>query len=229
MSRSSRLRVSSFEFRVKRGTRNPEPGTRNVRCWLAIGGLAVGLVLAVGCTPQLMTDQPRYDPLAASAFFPDGAVARPLPPETVARGTIKDDPHLYTGKINDQHVTTFPEPVTMDTLKRGQERYNIFCAACHGELGAGAGLVAQRGYPGVVGLHQDRLRQASVGYLFDVATNGTSRDGVQRMPPYGHLLTAQDRWAIVAYIRALQLSQDARIDDVPAEERANLEAGGRQQ
>lgn len=187
----------------------------------ALVALASGLLIAMACTPQAMTDQPRLDTYAESGFFADRASARPLISDTVARGTVQDDEHLYTGKSGTTFVNTFPEPVTAETLKRGQDKYNVFCTPCHGYRGYGGGRVAARGFQGVRGLHDDRLRNVEVGYLYDVISNG-----LNQMPPYGHLIAPEDRWAVIAYIRALQLSQNARIDDVPADERAQLEAGG---
>ncbi|HEX2173207.1 MAG TPA: cytochrome c [Dehalococcoidia bacterium] len=184
---------------------------------LALSAIGLGLIVGLACTPQKMTDQPRQDTYSGSDFFANEAAARMPVENSVARGSIKDDPHLYTGQVDGVNVNTFPEPVTREMLDRGRDRFNIFCAPCHGEVGAGGGLVAQRGYPGVRGLHDDRLRNVEVGYLFQVVSNGFNR-----MPPYGHLMSAEDRWAVVAYVRALQLSQNARIDDVPAEEQERL-------
>lgn len=189
------------------------------RRWIALGALGLGLALALACTPQQMTDQPRLDTYAGTEFFPDQAAARPPVDNTVSRAPLKDDPHLDTGQVNGQYVSTFPEPVTKDMIERGRQRFNIFCSTCHGEVGAGGGIVAQRGYPGVRGLHEDRLRTVEVGYIFNVITNGFNR-----MPPYGHLIPAEDRWAIIAYVRALQLSQNATLNDVSPEVRARLEA-----
>ncbi len=178
--------------------------------------LAAGLLL-VACT-QRMDEQPRYDPLESSAFFPDGMSARPFPSDTVARGLLMDDPALFTGKVNGQDVTEFPFPVTREVLERGQQRFGIFCAPCHGDDGSGNGMVVQRGFPHPPSYHTDALRQAPVGHFFDVATNGLGP-----MPPYAQQVSVRDRWAIVAYIRALQLSQHATLDDVPPDARARLE------
>jgi mono/diheme cytochrome c family protein len=164
-----------------------------------------------------MAQQPRYDPLAPSDFFPNGQSVQSLPPDTVARGELRDDTLLFTGKVNGADTTVFPFPVTGDVLARGQERFNIFCAPCHGRVGDGNGVVVQRGFPQAASFHQDRLRKAAVGHFFDVITNG-----LPPMPSYASQIPARDRWAIIAYIRALQLSQDATIDDVPEDHRGDL-------
>ena len=178
------------------------------------------LTLVVGCR-QDMHDQPKYEPLEASQFFEDGRSARPLVPDTVARGHLKVDEHLYTGKSGEVHASTFPFPVTRQVLERGKERYNIFCSPCHDRVGAGQGMVVRRGYTRPNSFHTDRLRQAPPGYFYDAIGNGF---GV--MPAYAAQIPVQDRWAIVAYIRALQLSQRAVLTDVPSQERAKLERAG---
>ncbi|MDW8167442.1 MAG: cytochrome c [Acidobacteriota bacterium] len=131
------------------------------------------------------------------------------------------DEHLYTGKVRGQLAETFPFPITRSILERGRERYDIFCAPCHGRDGYGEGMIVQRGFRQPSSFHTDRLRQAPVGYFFDVITNGfgTMYSYASRIPP-------EDRWAIVAYIRALQLSQNARLQDVPPAERRRLTEGG---
>ncbi len=186
--------------------------------------LALSVVLfAVGCssnlTLQKMGDQPRYDPLAPSSFFPDGQSARPVLTGTIARGHAQDDTLLNTGKVGNQDATVFPFVITRDVLSRGQERFNIYCAPCHGQTGSGDGMIVQRGFTAPPTFHQDRLRNAPVGHFFDVMTNGFGA-----MPSYAAQIPVQDRWAIIAYIRALQLSQHATINDVPPEQRNNLGA-----
>ena len=171
--------------------------------------LLIGLVVLTGCR-QKMADQPRYDPLEPSAFFPNGQSARPLPPNTVPRGQLRADSLLYTGKENGADATTFPFTVTLEVLQRGQERFNIYCAPCHDRAGTGHGIVVQRGFMPPPSFHSDRLRTAPVGHFFDVITNGF---GV--MPDYRAQIAPRDRWAIVAYIRALQYSQHAPASDVP--------------
>jgi mono/diheme cytochrome c family protein len=164
-----------------------------------------------------MADQPRYEPLSRSTFFGDDRAARPLVEGTVARGQLRSDEHLYTGKEGGKLVDTFPFPVTRAVLARGQERFNIFCAPCHDRMGMGQGMVVRRGYRAPPSMHIDRLRQMPAGHLFDVMTNGF---GV--MPDYVQQIQPEDRWAIVAYIRALQLSQHATLADVPEDQRQQL-------
>jgi cytochrome c5 len=199
--------------------RNKELGERNRVAGIA--ALVVLLFLAAGCnqnmTFQMMGTQPKYRPLVPSDQFGDGQSARPLLPGTVARGHLEDDVLLYTGKQGNDDSTVFPFAVDRDVLARGQERFDIFCATCHGRTGAGNGLVVQRGSSPPPTFHQDRLRTAPVGHFFDVITNGFGA-----MPNYGKQIPVRDRWAIIAYIRALQLSQNATIGDVPPEERSKL-------
>jgi mono/diheme cytochrome c family protein len=163
-------------------------------------------MLLGGCW-QDMADQPRYEPLAASDFFADGRAARDPPVGTVARGQLRLDEHLCFGKVNGKLVETFPLPVTQEQLDRGQQRFDIYCAACHDRVGNGRGMVVQRGFPPPPSYHIDRLRAAPVGHFFDVITNGFGR-----MPDYGDQIPPSDRWAIIAHIRALQLSQHAERD-----------------
>jgi hypothetical protein len=179
--------------------------------------LLLGLALLAGCE-QKMADQPRYEPLAHSTFFGDNRAARPLVEGTVARGHLRSDELLYTGKERGKLVDTFPFPITRAVLARGQERFNIFCSPCHDRVGMGQGMVVRRGYRAPPSFHMDRLRQAPAGHFFDVMTSGF---GV--MPDYAQQISAEDRWAIVAYIRALQLSQHATVADVPEDQRQQLE------
>jgi mono/diheme cytochrome c family protein len=151
-------------------------------------------------------------PLAKSDFFADHRSARPLVPGTVARGQLKDDEALYTGKLGKDFVTAFPFPVTEDVLNRGRERFQIYCTPCHGRIGSGEGMVVQRGFKRPPSLHSERLRQAPPGYFFDVMTNGFGA-----MADYSAQVPVNDRWAIVAYIRALQLSQHAVLVELPDE------------
>ena len=173
--------------------------------------------MAAGCR-QDMHDAPRYEPLEASTFFANGASARPFVANTVARGTLRQDEHLYQGKINGQLADTFPMPVTAEVMARGQERYNVYCTPCHGRTGQGNGVVVQRGFRAPPSYHEERLRTAPAGYFFDVMTNGFGA-----MQDYASQVSVADRWAIAAYIRALQLSQRATIDDVPADRRGDLD------
>lgn len=188
--------------------------TKMLRGWF----LALAILVA-GCQ-QKMAAQPRYKPLAESSFFDDERSARPLVPGTVARGHLEADEQFYTGKSHGKPVETFPFPVTREVLARGRERFNIFCSPCHDRVGTGQGMVVKRGYRPPQSLHIDRLRRAPVGHFFDVITHGFGA-----MPDYAEQVPARDRWAIIAYIRALQLSQNARLADVPALERRRLLEG----
>jgi mono/diheme cytochrome c family protein len=177
--------------------------------------------LALAGCRQDMHDNPRYEPLEASRVFADGSSSRPLIEGTVARGHLNDDDFLHTGKSGGQPVAEFPFTITRKELDRGEERYNIFCAPCHSRSGDGHGMIVQRGYRQPPSFHIDRLREAPPGYVFDVITNGF---GV--MPDYRTQLTVEDRWAVVAYLKALQLSRNATMDDVPEAERGALTPGG---
>jgi len=165
-----------------------------------------------------MHDAPSYDPLQQTNFFANGAASRPLVANTVARGQLRDDEHLYTGKINGQVATEFPMPVTKAVLDRGQERFNVYCSPCHGRTGEGNGMIVQRGFRQPPSYHEERLRNAPVGYFFDVMTNGFGA-----MQDYSAQVTVPDRWAIAAYIRVLQLSRSATVNDVPADRRGDLD------
>jgi mono/diheme cytochrome c family protein len=180
--------------------------------------LLAALPLTLACR-QDMHDQPRYKPLAGSDFFGDGRSARPLVAGTVARGHLKDDAVFHTGKTGDAPTDSLPFPVTGDVLRRGQQRYRIFCTPCHGQTGRGDGMVVRRGYRKPVSFHDDRLRGLPAGYFFDVMTNGFGA-----MPDYASQIPPGDRWAIVAYVRALQLSQHAPLAEVPEARRGELGA-----
>jgi mono/diheme cytochrome c family protein len=165
-----------------------------------------------------MHDTPRYEPLEGSAFFRDGRGSRTLVANTVARGMLREDEHLYAGKIDGQLTNVFPMPVTGEVMARGRERFNVFCSPCHGRTGQGNGTVVQRGFRAPPSFHEERLRDAPAGYFFDVQTNGFGA-----MLDYSAQIPVADRWAIAAYIRALQFSQRATVDDVPAGRRAELD------
>jgi mono/diheme cytochrome c family protein len=165
-----------------------------------------------------MHDQPKYLPLRESTFFADGRSARTPVEGTVARGQLRDDTLLYTGKADGQDATIFPFPVDAAVMARGRERYDIFCSPCHARTGLGDGLVVRRGYRRPPTLHDERLRDAPVGHFVDVITNGFGA-----MPDYASQIGAADRWAIAAYIRALQLSGRAALADVPPDRRGALQ------
>lgn len=188
---------------------------RGGRAARAAGVLAV---LALWGCRQDMHDQPRYKPLAGSDFFADGRASRPLVAGTVARGFLRDDARLYAGKDGAGFLAEFPVPVDLALVQRGRERYDIFCSPCHGRTGQGNGMVVQRGYRRPPSLHIDRLRREKPGYVYDVITSGF---GI--MPDYAAQIPVQDRWAIVSYVRALQLSQNATLADVPQEQRQQLD------
>ena len=166
-----------------------------------------------------MADQRRYEALDPSSFFEDGRSSRDLVPNTVARGLARTDTLLYQGTVGGAPADIFPFPITEAVLHRGKERYEVFCTPCHGYDGYGDGIVVKRGLSPPPSFHDERLRQVPPGYIFGVITNG-----IGAMYSYDYRIPPEDRWAIVAYIRALQLSQYATIDDVPAEERQQLEA-----
>ena len=179
---------------------------------------AVVVTLALAGCRQDMHDNPRYEPLEESAFFSNGGASRLLVSNTVARGQLREDEHLYTGKVNGQLATEFPMPVTADVMARGQQCLDIYCAPCHGRTGEGNGMIVQRGFRQPPSYHEDRLVNAPAGYFFDVMTNGFGA-----MQDYASQVPVPERWAIAAYIRALQTSHRGTIDDVPAKERALLE------
>jgi mono/diheme cytochrome c family protein len=198
-------------------------------------------LLLSGCDRLDMYDQPRYEPLEASDFFADGLSARPPVEGTIARGALREDEPFYTGKDGGQLVSEIPaaayrvtydrdarqfghpydetEPAELrkSLLRRGRERFDIYCSVCHGRAGDGDGIIVRRGFRRPPSYHTDRLRQAPAGHFYDVVTNGFGA-----MPSYASRIDVADRWAIVAYIRALQLSQNARWDDVPVDQRENL-------
>jgi mono/diheme cytochrome c family protein len=174
------------------------------------------LLFATGCRLD-MHDQPKYTPYRASDFFSDQRSARPLVEGTIAQGHLDDDELLYTGLSGGQYAETFPFAVDQGVMQRGRERYEIFCSPCHGLTGAGDGMVVRRGYRQPPSLHNDRLRQAAPGHLFDVITNGFGA-----MPDYASEVPVRDRWAIIAYIRALQLSQYAAVAELPPAVREQL-------
>jgi mono/diheme cytochrome c family protein len=178
---------------------------------------AAVLLSAAGCR-QDMHNQPKAIPLRESMFFKNTSSARPLVDDTVARGTLQDDAAFFTGKENGAEVDALPLPLTADVLDRGQQRYDIYCSPCHDVTGSGRGMIVRRGYKQPPSYHTDRLRQAPIGHFYDVMTNGFGA-----MPDYKAQIAPRDRWAIAAYIRALQLSQHASLADVPQQDRQKLQ------
>jgi hypothetical protein len=185
---------------------------RSVR-WALVAVAALG---TLGCRLDMHT-QPKYKSDDPSTFFPDGRANRPEVTDTVARGRLRSDELLYTGRVNGVVAERFPFPITRQVLERGRARYNIYCSPCHDYTGSGRGMIVQRGFPPPPSYHLDRLRRAPAGHFFEVMT-----DGYGAMYSYAGRITPEDRWAIVAYIRALQRSQHATLDDVPAAERGQL-------
>jgi mono/diheme cytochrome c family protein len=181
-------------------------------------GLCLGVVLLIGGCRLDMHVQPKYKPYVPSTFFDDGRSERPVVPGTVARGQLRTDELLYTGKLNGVLADSFPFPIKQGALERGRERYNIYCSPCHDYTGGGRGMIVQRGLPAPPSYHIDRLRTAPVGHFFDVMTNGLGR-----MYSYAARVSPEDRWKIAAYVRALQLSQHAAVADVPESERPKLQ------
>jgi hypothetical protein len=190
----------------------------NTSRFLFAACVAVALFLAPGCRylKQDMANQPKNKALSPSEFFADGRSERPLVENTVARGSIADD-ELFVPKDSNN----FPLPVNRKLLERGEERYKIFCTPCHGLQGDGNGMIVMRGMKHPPSFHQDRLRQAPNGDLFDDITNGFGA-----MYGYSAQIPPRDRWAIIAYVRALQLSRNAKAADLPAELREKLSQSG---
>jgi len=179
--------------------------------------VVIMIALTGSACRQDMHDQPKYTPLRSTPFFGDVRSARPLIAGTVAQGQLHEDPFLETGKIGNADATVFPFPVDAAVMARGRERFEIFCTPCHGRTGTGDGMIVQRGYRRPPTYHDDRLRNAPIGHFVDVIANGFGA-----MPDYSDQVGARDRWAIAAYIRALQLSQHAQLADVPERERGAL-------
>jgi mono/diheme cytochrome c family protein len=238
------LRISAINHK---GTKTQRQARRVRR--LCVGVFVTAIALSVVGCRQDMHDQPKYRPLRPVdqiGSINDGRSARPLVEGTVARGELRDDAEFYTGKTAgvgqttnkmaatsasqfpgqpassgsvglQGFVTEFPLQITAADLDRGQERFNIYCSVCHGPLGDGGGMIPKRGFRKPPSYHDDRLRNAPVGYFFDVITNGFGN-----MPDYSAQVEPADRWRIIAYIRALQLSQRASVADVPADKRGEL-------
>ena len=188
------------------GIRAPRPSTNVQRA----SALAAACLLATGCR-QDMHNQPKFYPQRSTSFYADGRSARPQVENTVARNQLHANTYFYTGLDGNKEGDGMPLPVSMALLQRGQEKYNVFCTPCHSRVGNGAGMIVQRGYRPAGNFHTDRLRNAPLGHFYSVIANGYGA-----MPEYGSQISAEDRWAIVAYIRALQLSQAAKPADVPA-------------
>lgn len=191
--------------------------TRFSTCGYIFAGVFMFASFALMGCRQDMHDQPRYEPLEASDFFPDGLASRHAPPGTVARGELQEDTYFYTAKRDGELGTTLPFALTHKLLERGQERYDIYCSPCHDRIGTGQGIVVRRGFRRPPSFHSPHLREAPLGHFFDVISNGfgAMMDYEAQIPPH-------DRWAIAAYIRALQLSQHATLTDLPESDRQQL-------
>jgi len=186
-------------------------------CRVPFAVIALGLLAAASGCRQDMHNQPKAIPLRESMFFKNGSSARPLVDGTVARGTLHDDAAFFTGKSGATVVDALPFALTAEVLDRGEQRFNIYCTPCHGLAGMGDGMIVRRGYRQPPSYHTDRLRQAPLGHFYDVMTNGFGA-----MPDYRVQIIPRDRWAIAAYIRALQLSQHAAAAELPPDERQKL-------
>ena len=182
---------------------------RRVRAVSMLGATAAMMVLA-GCRAD-MQDEPKFFPQRGTTFYADGRSVRPQVENTVARGQLHEDSYFYTGLVDGKEGDGLPIALNADTMARGQERFNVYCTACHSRVGNGDGMIVQRGYRPAGNFHTDRLRNAPLGHFFSVMTHGYGA-----MPDYAAQLTPEDRWAVTAYIRALQLSQDAKSSDVAA-------------
>ena len=208
-----RTGANTVEFR---STERPRAA---VPTWFFLATLLASIAATCACRIDMHV-QPRLNPLSKSDFYADQRSERPPVDGTVARGDLRADSYFYTGKIGNNPGDAMPFPVTTAVLERGQERFNIFCAPCHSRVGDGNGFVPSRGFSRKPpSFHIARLQKAPNGYIFDVITNGF---GI--MPDYASQIPVQDRWNIVAYVRALQLSQNATIADVPGGQKVPSEA-----
>jgi len=197
---------SFFKLRRKCASlTRPAMGARLVRT----SAFALLAILLAGCRLD-MHDQPKFKPLRENDFYSDLRSSRPIIGGTVARGQLNEDTYLHTGFMNGKEGDVMPFPATREVLERGRERYNIYCSPCHSQLGDGNGMVVQRGFKRPPSYHIDRLRKAPIGHFYNVMTNGYGA-----MADYASQVPVSDRWAIAAYIRALQLSQNATPSDVP--------------
>jgi len=201
-------------------SRGDTPVSSRARARDLVVRAALVVALIAGCR-QKMANQPRYDPLEASDFFSDGMASRPRVLGTVARGELVVNEFFVTGKSGGQLADGFPIPVTAAVVERGNDRFDVYCSPCHGKLGDGMGMIPSRGYRRPPSFHTAAMREKPTGHYFDVMTNGFGA-----MPKYGPIIPPQDRWAIVAYLRALQLSQNATVADVPGDQRGALSGAG---
>jgi mono/diheme cytochrome c family protein len=182
-----------------------------------LGPVAMSLLALTACRQDMHTE-PRYQPLQETSFFGDQRSARPMVEGTVARGHLRIDEARYAGKLDGEDIDQFPIPIAKEDIERGEARFNIYCTPCHGRTGDGNGMVVLRGFRQPPSYYSDRLINAPVGHYFDAVTNGFGA-----MPSYASRIQPDDRWRIIAYIRALQLSESASVNDVPADQRQNLQ------
>jgi|HubBroStandDraft_1064217.scaffolds.fasta_scaffold12770_3 mono/diheme cytochrome c family protein len=201
--------MQRFEMRDTRSEMRAPRFEKAMRAAVLATATASMLILA-GCR-QDMQDEPKFFPQRGTTFYADGRSVRPQVANTVARSQGDEDSYFYTGLVNGKEGDGLPIDLTADTMARGQERFNVYCTPCHSRVGNGDGMIVQRGYRPAGDFHTERLRNAPLGHFFAVITNGYGA-----MPDYAAQVTPQDRWAIAAYIRALQLSQNAKQSDVPA-------------
>jgi hypothetical protein len=192
------------------------PSGRTLRHSLTVACLGAVAMLLLGCRLDMHL-QPKYLPYEPTDFFADGRSERQPIPGTVARGQLRLDELFYTGRENGVVVNKFPFPITRADLERGRERFNVYCTPCHDYTGTGRGMIVQRGFPQPPSYHIQRLRDAPAGHFYEVIT-----DGFGVMYSYAARIEPADRWRIAAYIRVLQLSRNATIQDVPADQRQNL-------
>ena len=208
---------AEFLSRVGVGSR-PAGSGRTFARGISVACLGMMALLLAGCRLD-MHIQPKYLPYEPTDFFSDGRSERQPVPGTVARGQLRVDELLYSGTENGVESNRFPFPITRADLERGRERYNVYCTPCHDYTGSGRGMIVQRGFPQPPSYHIQRLRDAPVGHFYAVMTNGFGA-----MYSYAARIEPADRWRIAAYIRVLQLSENAKVDDVPQEDRAKLAA-----
>jgi len=206
---------AEFVSRIDAGPR-PATSGRTFARGLSVACLSMVVVLLAGCRLD-MHIQPKYLPYEPTTFFSDGRSERQPVPGTVARGQLRVDELLYSGTENGVESNRFPFPITRADLERGRERFNVYCTPCHDYTGSGHGMIVQRGFPQPPSYHIQRLREAPVGHFYAVMTNGFGA-----MYSYAARIEPADRWRIAAYIRVLQLSENAKIDDVPQGDRAKL-------
>ncbi|MBV9073126.1 MAG: c-type cytochrome [Acidobacteria bacterium] len=175
------------------------------------------LVLAFSGCRQDMHNQPKYVPYRSSEFFPDGLSERQQVEGTVARGQLHEDSYFYSGRVGTKEQDMFPFPITQAVMERGRERYDIYCSPCHGRTGDGQGMIVHRGYRRAADFHDQRIVALPVGHYFDIITHGFGA-----MPDYAAQIEPADRWAIAAYIRALQYAQNGTMAEVPGDQRGSL-------